>query len=577
MATKPGKVQLYKERYSVLYTEKQMWFPMYQLIGEYVMTRKQNFDKASQPGEFLTEQLFSSVAPNANQSMASALLGNLWPNGARSVRLVRPRYIPDTPENKKYYDDITNTFSDIVDAPEMGTLPAFQEYMLDQGAFGLSGVQVKRTGDLTDPLRASALNVKYFLIDENKDGFVDTIFIDEEVTARVIVDEYGIENVSSKVKEAYNKYDSKTKFKITHVIEPRRNVPSGKKGNMAYPIASLHFEFDTEKILRESGYKHMPAVISRFLKALGEKEGRSPSMFAMPAIMRLNLVWEMLMRAGEKKLRPPMYLLDNGSLGNDTIDMSSGAVSVFSMLGAGDKAPMGTLFDVGNLQDIYPIAESLVNDITKAFFIDALMDLNNDKRMTLGEAQMKDRIRGEGLNSVFKRQETEFFSPFVNTCCAALDEDGLLGVERGSPEEAKLLEQGLVPIYMPVDVLKAKKRGQKIFKIKYISPASRIMRTEELQGLTQLLDINMAAAPIFPDMLDNLDPDKIEAQLYELLGVDDETRRDSKTMEDIRVARGKMQQQMQQLQMMQVGADVGMKSAQAQSMTQGAISGRPKG
>jgi hypothetical protein len=38
-----------------------------------------------------------------------------------------------------------------------------------------------------------------------------------------------------------------------------------------------------------------------------------------------------------------------------------------------------------------------------------------------------------------------------------------------------------------------------------------------------------------------------------------------------------MQQRALQAQEMQVGADVGMKVAQAQSMRQGAISGRPRG
>ena len=95
MATKPSRIKLLKERYGKLFSEKQKWFPMYQLIGEYVLTRKQNFQTASQPGEFLTEQLYSCTAPNANQVLASALIGNLWPNGARSLKLERPRNIPD--------------------------------------------------------------------------------------------------------------------------------------------------------------------------------------------------------------------------------------------------------------------------------------------------------------------------------------------------------------------------------------------------------------------------------------------------------------------------------------------------
>lgn len=576
MASKPSRIALYKNRYKDLETEKAPFIPMYQLIGEYVMTRKQNFNSTVTPGTFETQNIFSSVAPNSNQRMASALVGNLWPNGARSVRLVRPRYIPDTEENKAYYDEITNVYVDVLDSPETGTFPALQEYMLDQGSFGTSGVLVKKTGNLTDPLRVKALNVKYFLIDEDKDGFVDTVFICEELTAKQVVDEYKIENVSSKVKEAYNQYDIKTKFKVIHLIEPRRTI-SQTKGNLSYPIASIHFEWDTEKILRESGYTKMPAIIARFLKALGEKQGRSAAMFSMPATMRLNLAWEMIFRAGGKKLKPPLYLLDNGSLGADTIDTSEDALNIFSTMGVGEKSPVGILYDVGNLQDIFPIVEALMRDVTDSFYIDQLMDLNNEKKMTFGEAQIRDRIRGEGLNSIFKRQETEFFSRFVNSSFACLEEDGLMGVERGSPEERRMLEAGLVPIYYPPDVLRAKQRGQKIYKIKYISPASRIMRTEELQGITSLLDMNIGAGQAFPEMLDNIDPDQIEKQLYDLLNVDEETLRASKVVKDIRAQRAEMQKQAQQMQQAQMASDVMMKTSQAQSMREGAISGRPRG
>jgi len=48
-------------------------------------------------------------------------------------------------------------------------------------------------------------------------------------------------------------------------------------------------------------------------------------------------------------------------------------------------------------------------------------------------------------------------------------------------------------------------------------------------------------------------------------------------MKNIREARAEAAKAMQQVQMAQIGADVAMKGAQAQSMTQGAISGRPRG
>ena len=577
MANKQSRVALYKERYSRGLTKKKKWYPMYQLIGEYVLTRKQDFQINAQPGEFLTEQLYSSVAPNSNQIMASALIGNLWPNGARSVRLQRPRNIPDIPENKKYYDEITDIYTDIIDAPETGTATAFQEYMLDQGSFGIAGVNSKKTGDLTDPLRVSALNVKFFIVEEGKDGYIDTKFIDHNWTARQIVDEYGIDKVSVKVKEAYEKFDTEVRFKVVQVIEPRKNAPLQPKNNREYPFVSFHFEFDTNKILRDSGYLTDPTTIARFLKVTGEVQGRSPSMFAMPAIMRLNVVWEMLMRAGESKLRPALWMLDNGALGSDVVDLSPDSVTVFQPSGLGEKTPVGQIFDVGNLQDIYPIAEALVNDITQAYYIDRLLDLNNDTRQTLGEAQIRDRLRGEGLNSVFKRQETEFFSRFVSSSFNQLLEEGLLGVVKGSAAEQKILAAGLVPLYIPGDVVKAMEQGQKVYNIKYISPASRIMQTEELQGVVQALDLTLGAAPSFPEMADGYDPDKLRTKINELSGVDEEVSRDAKTIMEIRAARAEAQKALQEKEMIEAGADVGMKVAQAQSMRQGAISGRPRG
>jgi len=574
---KASRVEVYKSRHKDLAREKAPYLPMYQLIGEYVMTRKQDFTVSSNVGEFETKNLFTCVAPNANQKMASALVGNLWPNGARSVRLTRPRFIQDNKENKQFYDDITNAFTDILDAPESGVVPALQEYMLDQGSFGISGLYSERTGNLYDPLRVSALNVKFFLIDEDKDGFIDTVFIDNFWSAKQIVERYGYNNVSEAIKKSFDAFDISTKYRVTQVIEPRRGDTSKEKGNKKYPVASVHFEWETGKMLLESGYKHMPAIITRFLKALGEKYGRSAAMFAMPAVLRANIIWELIQRCGEKKLDPPMYMLDAGMLGGDNVNKSAGAMNILNTSGFSGEKPIGTLFDVGNIQDIYPVIEALVNDITSAFHIDELMDLNNEKRMTFGEAQIRDRIRGEGLSSIFKRQEMECFSRWLNSTFDMLQEEGLLGVERGSEQEKKMLDAGLTPIYMPADVLRAYKRGQRIYKIKYISPASRIMRTEELQGITTLLDINMGAAGAFQDIIDNIDADKIEEKLYELLNVDDETKRDTKTKEAIRDARNKMLQQQQQAQAVQVASDVAMKNAQANSMSMGALYDRPRG
>lgn len=572
-----NKVTMIKGRYDKGVKRKQNWLTMFQLVGEYVLTRKQNFLVTNMPGEFLTEQLFSSVAPEANRTMASAILGNIWPNGGRSFRIQRPRNIPDSKPVKDYFATVSDILADNMDLPESGLAVALGEYMLDQGAFGISGIQTEATGDLFSPLRYHAINVKNMVVEENINGVIDTIFIDLVRNVDQTVKEYGIDNVSKSIRDKWEKGMLLEDVRILQLIEPRRNNKYGF-GNKNMPVSSIHIEWETNKILRESGFNQMPISVARFSKALGEIYGRSPAMFAMSAILRLNLAWELVMRAGEKQLDPPLYLLDNGAIGAGVVDSSAGGLSVFNTTSLNEKSPVGPLFTVGDMGPIANLIEQLTNDVSKAFFIDRLMDLNNQTRMTLGEAQIRDRFRGEGLSGTFKRQETETFSPVINSSFNILLETGLLGVVKGSEKEQELLEAGLVPLYIPEEVVKAMNKGQKVYDIQYVSPANRIMRIEELQGITQSLDITIGMmAGGMSDAGDNLDTDYIVSKITELTGGTDRMLVSKKLKDDIRAARAENAKMQQQIQMAQIGADVAMKGAQAQSMTQGAISGRPKG
>jgi len=103
------------------------------------------------------------------------------------------------------------------------------------------------------------------------------------------------------------------------------------------------------------------------------------------------------------------------------------------------------------------------------------------------------------------------------------------------------------------------------------------MRTEELQGLVQAMDITIGASPSFPEMADWYDPEKVVKKINELSGVDEEVLRSLQVVKDIQAARADMQKAQMEMEQVQAGADAGMKIAQAQSMRMGAISGRPKG
>jgi len=574
----PNRVTTLKTRVKDNEAIKQHWYNIWELCGEYVHTRKQHFLTTPVPGEFLTEQLYSTIAPQANSAMSSALLGQLWPNGARSVRLSRPKHIKDTTENKVYYKKITTLFTDFLDQPEANLVPALSEYLFDQGAFGIAGIHRKRTKEFMQPLQFFPVTVKNLLVEENKAGRIETVFIDDMYTVRQLIETFGINNVSKDNRDKYQKGMFNDKIRVLQVVEPRMvDNPKFQFGNKNFPISSIHFEWDTSKILRESGFLQHPLVVARFTKAIRETYGRSPAMFALPAILRLNLIMEILMKNSEKVGSPPLYLLDNGALGPTIVDTSADALNVFQTSGLGEKAPIGIINDVGDLRPLLELAEVLKNEITQAFLIDKLLDFNNETRMTLGEAQIRDRIRGDANSALYKRQYNELFTPLLTGAFNDLLGMGHMGVVRGSAQEAEIIERGLEPLYLPADVQNALEKELPIYEIDYISPAARVMKTEQMQGLTSFLDISIGVASALPEALDNVDIDSIIKDLAELTNIGEDKLNALDMVTKIRDSRAQAQQQQQQVEQAQVAADVGMKSAQAQSMMQGAISNRPKG
>jgi len=299
------------ERFKKLKSRKNIWNQQWQTVAEYIMTRKADFTTTIQPGEFVTDHIFDGTAIVSNRKMASALIGALWGNGAKSVRLNQPLNIQKTSENNKYYEWVTGQMHFHMNDPKGGLSNALEEYMRDQGAFGTSGLAIFK-GDMKKgepPIMFKAWDVKGMSIDEGANGFIDTVYYEFEWSLRKVVQKYGLENLSSKLQKMWREDKHKEEaIKILHVVEPRDIAGSTKKGNRDKPWASAHYEIGTQKLLFESGFDEMPIKVARFQKNIGEVYGRSAGMDALPDILEVNTVKEALTVGIEKQLDPRRML-----------------------------------------------------------------------------------------------------------------------------------------------------------------------------------------------------------------------------------------------------------------------------
>jgi hypothetical protein len=287
------------------------------------------------------------------------------------------------------------------------------------------------------------------------------------------------------------------------------------------PIASYHFTIEGNgHLLKESGFEEMPVRISRWYKLANEEYGRSPGMDALPAIMQLNALKEVFLVCAEKKAEPPLYILDDGSLGAGTVDTSARGLSVFNSFGrAPGQAPIGTIFDIGELQSLAAVIADTRDEITQHFLIDKLYDLNNKSRMTLGEAEMRYQIRSDALSSIYARKTAETLNPLITRSYNIMFGMGLLGVvPEDEPTINLLMANGIDPIIIPADVAQAMAMGKSVYEIDYISPAAHVMREEEYRGLMTTANNAMQLAQINPSAIHKLNTDKVLEYSRELTG-----------------------------------------------------------
>lgn len=565
------ELQRILERHQALEKEKQPYLNVFEMIGKFIRLRKTNFNTDANIAEFLTaENVYDATAPNALFTMSASLMGNMWPNGAKSFRLVKPDSLPDTLAIRDYFDKISQRVANAMDHPKARLSIALDEYINDLGAFGTCGIAVCENDDKDNPVSYKVWDVKTMVVDEDPNGIIDTIYNKFKLSVRQTVETYGINNVSERVRKLYSDLKFNEQVTILHAIYPRpiKARRRGGRTGKGLPYASLHIDLDSKMIMKESGFKYLPVIVGRFYKVPGERYGRSPAMQALPDIIEINAIRESVLLATEKALQPPLVVLDDGSMGAGEIDTSPNGVTVLNVSGRmGGMDPIKPLYTVGELQAAQAQIEQLIQNITQAFFIDRLLDLNNDTRMTLGEAQIRNRIRGDSLTSIFDRQEIEEFTPLIDTTVKILLDKKLLGVEEGSIDEYAILLSGKEEessiIKIPPEVSQLIREGREWYKIQYISPAKRMQQAEELQGIYTVMEITNGIAQVDPSVLDYIKADVLLKRAASLGGGPSEIIQDEDTVSEIREQRAAQQAEMMKQEAMRNESEVARNYAQA--------------
>jgi hypothetical protein len=231
-----------------------------------------------------------------------------------------------------------------------------------------------------------------------------------------------------------------------------------------------------------------------------------------------------------------------------------------------NDVPVSPLYTVGEMKSVHDLIVTLQEKITRAFFIDRLLDLNNETRMTAYETQIRNKLRGESLGTLFARQEAELLTPMISRTLHILLKRGYLGVLRGSPEEAQMVASGRIPRFIPEAIAAAAIRGEDVYRINYISPAKRVMQAEEVQGVMTAINFAVESVGIAPEAVDNIDVDAAIKLIAVHTGSPETIIRDMQSVKALRQARAAQQARAQQIEETRIASEIGRNAAQARQV-----------
>lgn len=287
------------------------------------------------------------------------------------------------------------------------------------GELGLFGTGcMMQVDDFHDVTRFYTHTVGSYYLAQNSRFEVDTMGREWQMTAEQIVGEYGLPNVSSAVRSAYDAGTYDARFTVRQFIGPNPDMDPRKTDAKFKPFVSVTWEpgSNDDKLLRESGFNEFPVHCPRWEVTGEDIYGTDcPGMTALGDVKGLQIMERKKAAAVEKMVSPPVQA--PVSMKNVPLAMMPGGASFYD--GSGDGALIRPIYQVNpQVQELGMDMKRTEDRINQAFFVDLFQSIssmegvqpqnqlyltqkNQEKLLQL--APTLERLHGEFLNGLIDR------------------------------------------------------------------------------------------------------------------------------------------------------------------------------
>lgn len=528
-------------------SEYASWKSHYMELSKFLMPRNgRYFTSDRNRGEKRHNSIYDNTGTRAAGTTGSGLLGGATSPARPWVRVVTP----DEEANKvhpvaAWLDEVTKRILRVF--AKSNTYRVLHQMYEELAVFGTAACLVM--SDFDSVIHLYPLTVGEYRLAQDFKGRVNTCYRKFEKTVAEVVGEFGLDKCSKNVQEQFRSGGLRNPVTIVHVIEPRKDRDATKKDARNMPWKSCYYEEGNseDRYLRESGFERFPVLAPRWSVVGGDVYGHGPGMEALGDVKQLQ--HEQLRKAQgiDQKCIPAVQAPTE--LKNRDVNFAPGGVTFVDSASA--TAGVRNAFEVNiDLADLLADIVDVRGRIRASFFADLFLMLSlagTNTKMTATEVAERHEEKLLQLGPVLERLHNELLEPLVRLCYEELLKNG------GLPPAPQ--ELAGAPLMM-----------------EFISMLAQAQRAVGVAGVERVLGIAVGLAEAKPEILDNIDADRLWSEINDMIGVTPRITIAPKERDMLREARAKQQAAAMQSEQMAQNAGAVKDLAQAPTQSNSALS-----
>lgn len=523
--------QRQKRRLSALKTDRSSYEPHWKELVDFFQPRAGRFQIGDErKGNKKHQYIVNNTTIRATNTLASGLMAGLTSPARPWFRLTTPDPgMAETGPVKQWLHVVETKMRDLFAKSNLyNVLPSLY------GELGLFGTALALViEDDEEVFRLMPITIGRYWLATNYKSKVDTAYRELSMTVRQLVQQFGIDNVSGRVKNMYETGNLESPVTVIHCIEPNQDY-SGKLGEHRFVSSYYEVGGDKDKYLRVSGFRESPILAPRWDVLAEDVYGSSPGMNALGDAKQLQLQEKRKAQAIDKHVDPPMTAPT--SLKNQRVSLLPGDVTYVDV-GQGQQGYVPAYQIKPDIQGLLLDIAECQGRINAAFYVDLflMLAMSDRRQITAREIEERHEEKLLMLGPVLERLNDELLDPLIDRVFSIM-------VERSKPFWEGIIDgEPLIP--PPPEEM----QGQEL-KVEYISILAQAQKLVGISSVDRLIGFvgQLAAIPQWADAVHKIDPMQVVDEYAEMLGT---SPRITRSDEDVEAILADLQEQ-QQIQAM---------------------------